>query len=270
MDYVGNGEWRVGGLAKATGLTVRTLHYYDSIGLLCPSRRTVGGHRIYSETDVQRLYQISLLRRFGLPLDDISRTLDDPNWSLSRALSRHVEELDREIALSGRLRQQVTAMLAGFDEHGEQSDAYPDTADLVKMMEDMTMMDTNLQRRISILVYEDIEAAHDYLIRVFGLGAGAVERDDSGTVMHAEVQAGDGMIWLHRVAPEHGLASPKTLGAGTGMTVVMVDDVDAHHARVQANTGEAVAGPVDQPYGYREYTVAGPEGELWSFMTPLG
>ncbi len=49
--------WKVGTLAKATGLTVRALHHYDHIGLLSPSRRTAAGHRLYTADDVARLYR---------------------------------------------------------------------------------------------------------------------------------------------------------------------------------------------------------------------
>jgi len=64
--------WKVGALAKAAGLTVRALHYYDHIGLLTPSRRTPAGHRLYDGGDVARLYRISLLRRLGFPLEQIA------------------------------------------------------------------------------------------------------------------------------------------------------------------------------------------------------
>jgi uncharacterized glyoxalase superfamily protein PhnB len=83
------------------------------------------------------------------------------------------------------------------------------------------------------------------------------------------VQGGDGVIWLHRVSPGFGLASPKSLGAATGMLAVMVDDVDAHHARVRAAGARVDYAPTDQPYGVREYGARGPEGELWAFMSPL-
>jgi DNA-binding transcriptional MerR regulator len=61
-------ERKVGELAEATGLTVRTLHYYEQIGLLSASGRSAGGHRLYSGDDVSRRYRICLLRRLGFPL----------------------------------------------------------------------------------------------------------------------------------------------------------------------------------------------------------
>ncbi|WP_433212659.1 VOC family protein [Dactylosporangium sp. CS-047395] len=110
---------------------------------------------------------------------------------------------------------------------------------------------------------------HRYLVQVFGLGAGRLERGTDGTVLHAEVEAGDGVIWLHRVSERFGLASPRTVGVATAGVSVMVDDVDAHHARVAAAGAAIVYPPEDMPYGVREYSVHDPEGGFWSFMTAL-
>ena len=66
--------WKVGELAARTGLSVRTLHYYDEVGLLPPSCRTDGGHRLYTAGDVVRLQQIRSLRALGFTL----RGLDGP------------------------------------------------------------------------------------------------------------------------------------------------------------------------------------------------
>jgi MerR family transcriptional regulator, thiopeptide resistance regulator len=55
----------IGALAKRAGLTVRTLHHYDAIGLLSPSGRSGGGYRLYAKADVMRLHQILALRQFG-------------------------------------------------------------------------------------------------------------------------------------------------------------------------------------------------------------
>ena len=59
---------KVGELARSSGVSVRTLHYYDEIGLLRPSQQTATGHRLYSRADVVRLQQIRSLRSLGLPL----------------------------------------------------------------------------------------------------------------------------------------------------------------------------------------------------------
>ncbi|MEZ5183599.1 MAG: MerR family transcriptional regulator [Acidimicrobiales bacterium] len=255
---------RVGELADRTGLTVRTLHHYEAIGLLVASDRSEAGHRRYTAGDVDRLYRICLLRDLGLGLPDIARALDDPTWQLTAALGAHLDELDRRIEAATALRRRVGGLVRAVAE-----DHPPTTDDLITLLEEMTMTTTALERRISILVYEDLEAAHAWLARAFGLIPGELTRDPSGVVVHAELEAGDGVVWLHREAPEFQLASPRRLGGANGSMAVMVDDVDAHHAHALAEGAEIVYEPVDQPYGYREYSARDCEGALWSFMRPL-
>ncbi len=257
-------ERRVGELARATGLTVRTLHYYEQIGLLVPSGRSDSGHRLYDQADVARLYRICLLRRLGLPLAEIGRALDDPAWNLSAAIDRHLRELDRRLEATARLRSR----LANLRSSPGTGDGHL-TEELLTTIEEMTMLDTAVQARIALLVYADVAAAHDWLVRVFGLGPGRVDRDEQGRATHAELQAGDGVIWLHPETGDFGLRSPAALGAATATVAVMVDDVDAHYRRAVAEGATIVYQPTDQPYGYREYGARDPEGHLWSFMTPL-
>lgn len=85
---------RVGDLASSAGLTVRTLHYFDEVGLLRASQRTAAGHRLYSDADVERLYRICLLRRFGLALEEIAQALDDPAWNVHAVVSTHLRDVD--------------------------------------------------------------------------------------------------------------------------------------------------------------------------------
>src|SRR5437763_10463031 len=208
---------RVGELASATGLTVRTLHYYEEIGLLTASGRTDAGHRLYPDADVERLYRISLLRRLGLPLGEIGRALDDPAWSLRAAMATHLRELERRLEVEGRLRGRLAQLL---DAMGPSEG--PLTNDLLEVLEEMTMLDTTVQRRISILVYADLEEAYGYLIRVFGLGPGELTRDGDGHPVHGELQAGDGVLWLHPESAEWRLSSPRSVGTATGMVAEIV------------------------------------------------
>ena len=91
MDASGNEQaWKVGSLAKATGLTVRALHHYDHVGLLSPSMRTTAGHRLYTADDVARLYRIRLLRGLGFPLEQIASVLEEPGWQLAASIRRHL------------------------------------------------------------------------------------------------------------------------------------------------------------------------------------
>jgi DNA-binding transcriptional MerR regulator/uncharacterized glyoxalase superfamily protein PhnB len=258
------GGRKVGAVAAATGLTVRTLHHYEQIGLLVASGRTGSGHRLYSASDVERLFRICLLRRLGLPLADIGKALDDPAWGTLAAIAAHRGELERRMTAEAQLRNHLARMEAAMAADGELT-----TDDLIAVLEEMTMLDANVQKRIGILVYADLEAMHDFLVRVFGLEAGEITRDGDGHAVHAELQAGDGVLWLHPETERFRLASPQRVGRATATTAVIVDDVDAHFRHAAAEGAEIVYEPVDQPYGYREYSARDPEGGLWSFMKPL-
>lgn len=261
-DEVGSG-WRIGELAAATGLTVRALHHYDHVGLLRPSAHTVVGHRRYTEADVSRLYRIKLLRGLGLGLDQIGRVLDDPEWQLAAAMRRHLAETRRHAALEAQLADRLTEMVGAID-----ADQHLGTEQLFKTLEDMTMLDTTVHSTTTLLVYEDLAAAHAYLVRVFGLTAGDIDTDADGRVRHAEVRAGHQVIWLHPAGDDY--RSPRSVGAVTGMTVVNVDDIEAHHAHAVAEGAEIVEEPIDQPYGVREYGARDLEGQLWFFHAPIG
>ncbi|MEU3776817.1 MerR family transcriptional regulator [Streptomyces sp. NPDC032472] len=102
-------SWRVGPLAAASGLTVRTLHHWDAIGLLSPSRRTAGGHREYSEGDLVRLYQVLALRGLGLGLESIAVCLDrgvDP----VRLVRDHLASVEASLAALGVLRDRLVGL----------------------------------------------------------------------------------------------------------------------------------------------------------------
>lgn len=264
---VRDGGRKVGELAAATGLTVRTLHYYDQIGMLVASGRSSGGHRLYSADDVARLYRICLLRRLGFTLADIAGSLDDPAWNLHAALARHLAALDARLVTAQELRRRVTRLLD--DEPGDRGPDGEPEQELLDVLGGMAMLDTALQHGISVVVYSDLEAAYRHLIDVLGLGPGSLTRGPDGVPVHGEVQAGNGVIWLHPESAEFGMASPRTLGAVTGSVVVLVDDVDAHHRFAAAHGADVVYEPVDQPYGYREYSARDLEGGLWSFMKEL-
>jgi uncharacterized glyoxalase superfamily protein PhnB len=88
-----------------------------------------------------------------------------------------------------------------------------------------------------------------------------------GWQLASEVRAGRHVIWLHPAAD--GYRFPRSLGAVTSMTVITVDDTDAHHARSVAAGAAIVSPPVDQPYGVREDGARDPEGQLWYFHAPL-
>ena len=264
MSISGPVERRIGEISAATGMTVRTLHYYEEIGLITPTARTGAGHRLYGPAALEQLYRIAFLRQLGLSLDGVRAAMASEPGDVRSAMADHLDAVEARLATEHRLRNRLVQLLDTFDTTNEAA-----SGDLLNVLEDMTMLETNINRRISILVYADIEAAHDYLIRVFGLGPGEISRDPDGNVVHAEIQAGDGEFWLHMESEEFGLHAPKTLGGASSTMAVMVDDVDAHHAYAAEQGANVRYEPIDQPYGYRDYSAVDPEGHLWSFMKPL-
>ncbi|WP_142688483.1 MerR family transcriptional regulator [Chitinophaga polysaccharea] len=92
-------HYAVNKLAKLAGVSVRTLHYYDQIGLLTPSVRTAAGYRLYGETELLRLQQILFYRELDVELKDIGNILDDPEFDLVHALESH-----RQMLLSKKSR----------------------------------------------------------------------------------------------------------------------------------------------------------------------
>lgn len=95
-------------VARLTGVSVRTLHHYDAIGLLVPGGRTAAGYRLYTDADLLRLQQILIKRELGFPLEAIRRSLDDPRFDRKAAL------LDQRQQLRDRARQ-AEAMIRAID-----------------------------------------------------------------------------------------------------------------------------------------------------------
>lgn len=106
--------------AKTAGISVRTLHYYDQIGLLRPSAVTPAGYRLYDDTAMSRLMQVLFYRELDFSLADIRAILDDPAFTIDRALQQHRallvskrDRLDRLIRLTDSLRKGGDTM--GFE-----------------------------------------------------------------------------------------------------------------------------------------------------------
>jgi DNA-binding transcriptional MerR regulator len=98
---------KVGELAALANLTVRTLHHYDSIGLLQPSARSDAGYRLYDRDDVARLQNIQALRAFGMNLSDIGLYLDSPAGSPLALVDRQLATLERQMRETARMREQL-------------------------------------------------------------------------------------------------------------------------------------------------------------------
>jgi DNA-binding transcriptional MerR regulator len=100
-------NYTVSRLAKLAGVSVRTLHYYDEIGLLQPRSHTEAGYRLYGGDDLLRLQQILFFRELDVPLADIRLILDDPGFEPLQALSDHRRHLEKRSARIARLLQTI-------------------------------------------------------------------------------------------------------------------------------------------------------------------
>lgn len=99
--------YSVGQVAGFAGVTVRTLHHYDEIGLLSPSGRSGAGHRRYDDADLDRLQRILFYRELGFPLEEVAVLLDDPESDPREHLRRQHALLSERIA---RLQQMAAAV----------------------------------------------------------------------------------------------------------------------------------------------------------------
>ena len=103
-------------LARLAGVSVRTLHHYDHIGLLKPSARTASGYRQYGETDLLRLQQILFFKELDFPLADIQAILDDPGFDQVKALRDHRRLLQAKADRLGRLLNTIEKTISKLTE----------------------------------------------------------------------------------------------------------------------------------------------------------
>ena len=111
-------SYPVGQAANLAGVTVRTLHHYDEIGLLTPTDRATGGYRRYGLRDLGRLRRILFYRELGFPLDEIATILADPRADAAEHLRRQhrllSERIERLQAMSAAIEKELEAQQMGI------------------------------------------------------------------------------------------------------------------------------------------------------------
>src|SRR5262249_21748524 len=127
---------KVGELARRTGLTVRTLHHYDEIGLLKPSLHTEAGYRLYTGRDVVRLQQVISLRQLGFSLEEVHDCLNRPDFSPLEIIGLHRARLREQIELQRQLCERLDLIAAHLRTAGEVS-----AEEFLRTIEVMTMME---------------------------------------------------------------------------------------------------------------------------------
>ena len=129
----GSQTWTVGQVAERHGVTVRTLHHYDEIGLLRPGARTAAGYRLYTEADLTRLQHVVVYRRLGLPLEQIQDLLDggaDVGEHLRRQRAVVADRLEELRGLVAALDRAIERENTGMDlTRDEQRELFGDAFD---------------------------------------------------------------------------------------------------------------------------------------------
>ena len=115
---------------------------------------------------------------------------------------------------------------------------------------------------IPTLRYDDAKAAIDFLERAFGLERKAVMENDDGTIGHAELTAGRGMVMVGSTGQ-----GDSQFDTGHASIYVVIEDPDALHDRAKEAGAEISRGLQDMDYGSREFSAKDPEGNVWSFGT---
>jgi len=103
-------------VSELTGISVRTLHYYDEIGLLSPSQCTEAGYRLYDDKALERLKQILFFREFDIPLKEIRSLLDNPDFDRDKILQMQKVMLEKKRDRLNRLIDSIGRMLKGAED----------------------------------------------------------------------------------------------------------------------------------------------------------
>ncbi|MDA0947382.1 MAG: VOC family protein [Planctomycetota bacterium] len=121
------------------------------------------------------------------------------------------------------------------------------------------------QRIVPYLLYADAPAAIEFLTRAFGFTERMRMPGPEGLVMHCELDMCGEIVMIASAMDSVGTKGPRDLPAFHAFALVYVDDVDAHHARAEAEGAEILTPPEDQFYGDRTYRARDCEGLMWTF-----
>ncbi len=128
--------FKVGDLSKRTGLSIRTLHYYDEIGLLSPSHRTESSYRVYGKQDIIRLQQIITLKQIGFSLEDVRSCLDNGDRAFAEMVQLHITKIRKQIEMS----QQLLQRLESIEQTAAKLDAVP-VEEVLQIIQVMDMLE---------------------------------------------------------------------------------------------------------------------------------
>ena len=157
---------KVGELARRTGLTVRTLHHYDTIGLLKPSGHSEAGYRLYTAADIARLQQVLSLRQLGFSLDQIRDCLDDRDFAPLEVIELHLGRLGEQIQMQQKLRERLERLAVHLRTAGTVS-----ADEFLGAIQEMTMLEAMQEKyftpeQLHTIRQRRQEAGHQQLERM--------------------------------------------------------------------------------------------------------
>ena len=148
-------------VSDLTGISVRTLHYYDEIGLFKPTEVTEAGYRLYDDKAIERLGQILVFRELDLPLADIKLIMDNPDLDRNSVLAKQREMLCLK-------KQRLERIIANIDNLliGDQNMDFTvfDETELKDLFTDMLQNMNESQKQIFIDYYGSMDAWEKHLI----------------------------------------------------------------------------------------------------------
>jgi MerR family transcriptional regulator, thiopeptide resistance regulator len=244
--------WKVGELARSTGLTVRTLHHYDQLGLLSPRSRTDGGHRCYTADDVRRLHRIAALRSLGISLEEIGALLGgDPDPV--NLLRRQLEVVDDRIRQAIIVRARILDVLASRSLNAE-----PSVGQLLELIEETTAMsEPNTPEQFSSLV---LFTGHLKQARAFyrAVGLQLHDEDHGGGPVHYATDI-NGVHFALYSAPDSLTRAPQWRDAGSSFPGFYVTSLDDTMAALTALKTPVLTGHQVRDWGCRA-VVEDPDG----------
>lgn len=247
--------YKIGELAQLLGLSVRTLHHYDHIGLLIPSGSTEAGHRLYSNSDIRRLQQILSMRQIGFSLDEIKQIMDDQSMSPLQVTRMHLERVRENILNQIKLLRHLEAIEQRLVSHREVAlEQFIDTIEAIIMSEQKSTI--NLNRTVPILDVSNYEASMEYYCCKLGFRKNWEWGDPAsfGSVVRDQVE-----LFITET-PE---------GPFGTSTNIFVKNVEALYVEFQRSGANITMPPKQMVYGVRELRVEDPDGHILRFTQNL-
>lgn len=122
MKLGGDGvAYTVKDVSSLAGISVRTLHYYDTLGLVCPVRANISGYRLYGDADLEKLQQVLFFRELGFSLTDIKSIINQRDFNTKQALLAHKQQLQTRQKRLERLVQTIDHTIAAMERGAQMS-----------------------------------------------------------------------------------------------------------------------------------------------------